>query len=100
MNLQQTLVKHLLNASLKPLQEIPSLRLFLGQIDKELFEITKTRLGSSNYTKNKWECMRSLVDARSIVQPREVFYKKISKISLCPREKNLCWGLFFIKFQV
>ena len=44
-----------------------SLESFLSQIGRELFEITKQRLGYSNFSKKEWQCMRSLANDRSIV---------------------------------
>ena len=44
-----------------------SLEFFLSQIERELFDIPKKRLGYSNFSKEEWECMRSLANDRSIV---------------------------------
>ena len=54
-------------SSWKPPQGNASLELFLSQIERELFEIPKKRLGYSNFSKEEWECMRSLANDRSIV---------------------------------
>ena len=53
--------------SRKPLQENANLDLFLSQIERELCGIPKKRLGYSNFSKEEWECMRSLANHRSIV---------------------------------
>ena len=52
-------------SSWKPQQGNAILELLLSQIERELFEIPKNRLGYSNFSKEEWECMRSL--ANSIV---------------------------------
>ena len=53
--------------SRKPLQGNANFDLFLSQIERELFGIPKKRLGYSNFSKEEWECMRSLGNHRSIV---------------------------------
>ena len=53
--------------SRKPLQGNANFDLFLSQIERELFGIPKKRLGYSNFSKEEWECMRSLANHRSIV---------------------------------
>ena len=45
----------------------PSLEVFLSQIEKELFELEKTSLGYSNFSKEEWQAMRALANDRSIV---------------------------------
>ena len=54
-------------SSWKPPQGNASLELFLSQTERELFEIPKKRLGYSNFSKEEWECLRSLANDRSIV---------------------------------
>ena len=54
-------------SSWKPPQGNASLELFLSQIERELFEIPKKRLGYSNFLKKEWECMQLLAHDRSIV---------------------------------
>ena len=54
-------------SSWKPPQGNASLKLFLSQIERELFEIPKKRLDYSNFSKEEWECMRSLANDRSII---------------------------------
>ena len=41
----------------------PKLEVFLSQIEKELFELTETSLGYSNFPK-EWQAMRSLVNEK------------------------------------
>ena len=43
------------------------MELFLTQIERELFEIPEKCLGYPNFSKEEWECMRSLANDRSIV---------------------------------
>ena len=45
----------------------PSLELFLSQIEKELFEVSKSNLGYSNFSKEEWQCIRLLANDRSII---------------------------------
>ena len=54
-------------SSWKPPEGNHSLELFLSQIEKELFEVCKSNLGYSNYSKEEWQCMRLLANDRSIV---------------------------------
>ena len=54
-------------SSWKPLEGNPSLELFLSQIEKELFEVSKSNLGYSNFSKEEWQCMCLLANVRSIV---------------------------------
>ena len=54
-------------SSWKPPKGNPSLELFLSQIEKELFEVCKSNLGYSNFSKEEWQCMRLLANDRSIV---------------------------------
>ena len=54
-------------SSWKTPQGNASLELFLSQIERELYEIPKKRLGYSNFSKEEWECMRSLANDRSTV---------------------------------
>ena len=54
-------------SSWKPPKGNPSLKLFVSQIVKELFEVCKSNLGYSNIPKEEWQCMRSLANDRSIV---------------------------------
>ena len=43
------------------------LELFLSDIERELFEIPKKRLGYSNFSTEEWECMQSSANDKSIV---------------------------------
>ena len=54
-------------SSWKPPKGNPSLKLFLSQIKKELFEVCKSNLGYSNFSKEEWHCMSLLANDRSIV---------------------------------
>ena len=54
-------------SSWKPLEGNSSLELFLSQIEKELFEVSKSNLGYSNFSKEEWQCMCLLANVRSIV---------------------------------
>ena len=54
-------------SSWKPPKGNPSLELFLSQIEKELFEVCKSNLGYSNFSKEEWQCMRLLANDKSIV---------------------------------
>ena len=45
----------------------PSLELFLSQIEKELFEVSKSNLGYSNFSKEEWQCIRLLANDRSTI---------------------------------
>ena len=40
----------------------PSLKLFLSEIEKEIFSIPDSRLGYSNLSREEWQAMRSLAD--------------------------------------
>ena len=51
----------------KPPKGHPNLEVFLSQIEKELFELEKTSLGYSNFSKEEWQAMRALANDRSIV---------------------------------
>ena len=53
--------------SWKPPKGNPSLELFLSQIEKELFEVSKSNLGYSNFSKEEWQCIRLLANDRSII---------------------------------
>ena len=55
------------NSTWKPPNVSPSLELFLSQVEKDLFEISKTTLGYSNFSKEDWQSLRSLADDRNIV---------------------------------
>ena len=70
----------------KFLKEKPSLELLLNQIEKEILEIPKTRLGCSNFTLEELKCMRSLADNRSIAIKKvyrvQVFLYGMAKIIL------------------
>ena len=59
-------------SSWKPPQGNASLELFLSQTERELFEIPKKRLGYSNFSKEEWECVRSLARDRRIVIKKRV----------------------------
>ena len=54
-------------SSWKPPEGNSSLELFLSQIEKELFQVCKSNLGYSNFSKEEWQCMRLLANDRSIV---------------------------------
>ena len=43
------------------------MELFLSQVEKDLIEMSKTTLGYSNFSKEEWQSLRSLVDDRNIV---------------------------------
>ena len=43
------------------------MELFFSQVEKGLFEISKTILGYSNFSKEEWQSLRSLADYRYIV---------------------------------
>ena len=58
----------------KPPNGSPSLELFLSQVEKDLFEISKTTLGYFNFSKEEWKPLRSLADDRNIV------IKKLMKV--------------------
>ena len=45
----------------------PSLEVFLSQIEKELFELAESPLNYSNFSKEEWQAMSSLVNDRSAV---------------------------------
>ena len=49
------------------IQGHPSLEVFLSQIEKELFELAESPLNYSNFSKEEWQAMRSLVNDRSVV---------------------------------
>ena len=51
----------------KPPKGHPSLEVFFSQIEKELFELTEFPLNYSNFSKEEWKAMRSLVNDRSVV---------------------------------
>ena len=51
----------------KPPNGSPSLKLFLSQVEKDLFEISESTLGYSNFSKEEWQFFRSLADNRDIV---------------------------------
>ena len=51
----------------KPPKGHPSLEVFLSQTEKELFELTESLLNYSNFSKEEWQAMRSLVNDRSVV---------------------------------
>ena len=40
----------------------PNLELSLSQVEKDLFEMSKTTLGYSNFSKEEWQSLRSLAD--------------------------------------
>ena len=42
------------------------MKLFLSQVKKDLFGISKTTLGYSNFSKEEWQSFRSLADIRNI----------------------------------
>ena len=44
-----------------------SLEVFLSQIEKKLFELADSPLNYSNFSKEEWQAMRSLVYDRSVV---------------------------------
>ena len=78
-------------SSWKPPQGNASLGLFLSQIERELFEIPKKRLGYSNFSKEEWECTWSLANDRSIAIKKRI----MAPVQLCgtvriklPRQKN------------
>ena len=48
----------------KPPNGSPSLELFLSQVEKDLFEISKTTLGYSNISKEEWQSLLFLADDR------------------------------------
>ena len=54
-------------SSWKPPKGNPSLELFLSHIEKELSEVCKSNLGYSNFSKEKWQCIRLLANDRNIV---------------------------------
>ena len=54
-------------SSWKPPKCNPSLEEFVSQIEKELFEVCKSNLGYSNFSKKEWQFMRLLANDRSIV---------------------------------
>ena len=63
-----------------------SLEVFLSQIEKELSELVKSLLNYSNFSKEEWQAMRSLVNDRSAV------IKKADKGSckvVCDREDHI-----------
>ena len=51
----------------KPPKGHPSLEVSLSQIEKELFELAESPLNYSNFSKEEWQAMRSLVNDRSVV---------------------------------
>ena len=51
----------------KPPNGSPSFKLFLSQIEKDLFEISKTTLGYSNFSKEEWQSVCPLADDWNIV---------------------------------
>ena len=51
----------------KPPWGHPSLEVFLSQIEKELVELAESPLNYSNFSKEEWQAMRSLVNDRSVV---------------------------------
>ena len=51
----------------KPPNSSPRLELFLSQVEKDLFEMSKTTLGYSNFSKEEWQSLRSSADDRNIV---------------------------------
>ena len=54
-------------SSWKPPESNLSLELFLSQIEKELFEVCKSNLGYSNFSKEEWQCMHLLANNKSII---------------------------------
>ena len=46
------------------------MELILTQIERELFDIPEKCLDYSNFSKEEWECMRSLANNRSIVMKK------------------------------
>ena len=51
----------------KPPKGHPSLEVFLNQIEKELFELAESPRNYSNFSKEEWQAMRSLVNDRTVV---------------------------------
>ena len=51
----------------KPPKGSPSLELFLSQVEKDLFEMSKTTLDYSNFSKEEKQSLHSLADDRNIV---------------------------------
>ena len=51
----------------KPSKDHPSLEVFLYQIEKEPFELVEFPLNYSNFSKNEWKAMWSLVNDRKVV---------------------------------
>ena len=48
----------------------PSLEVFLSQREKELFELAKSLRNYSNFSKEEWPAMRSLVNDRSLISKK------------------------------
>ena len=51
----------------KPPNGSPSLVLFLSQVKKDLFEMSKATLGYSNFSKEECQSLHSLADDRNII---------------------------------
>ena len=51
-----------LKSKWKPAKGHPNLEVFLSQIKKELFELARSPLYYYNFSKEKWQAMRSLVN--------------------------------------
>ena len=54
-------------SSCKPPERHPNLKVFLSQIENELFQTAETPLGYSNLSKEEWEAVRTLTDDRNTV---------------------------------
>ena len=59
----------------KPPKGGPSLKLFLGQVEKDLLEISKAPLGYSNFSKKEWHFIHSLADERNIVIKKVIRFR-------------------------
>ena len=44
----------------------PNLEVFLTELEKQTFKIVDSKLGYSNFTKEKWQAMRGMADDRCI----------------------------------
>ena len=61
-----------LKMSWTPPQGNASLEIFLGQIQRELFEVLKKRLVYSSFWKEELECIGSLANDKSIVAKKPI----------------------------
>ena len=54
-------------SSWKPPTGHPNIKVFLSELEQQIFKIVDSKLGYSNFSKEEWQAMRTLVDGRSVV---------------------------------